>query len=178
MFREQRRKRGSVKMLTVHHCFLLGSRLRTQLCTEFPCGHLHFTFTLLPPAPPPLMFVFAPVFVTCVGCAVGFGSTLLFIFHSVCSLWQECCMKEAPPPQFWSHKTQLWHHLYFPYALNTEIRNHLKLMKLSSVPLLVFPNCQQPSWTLHTGLIITQLCVKSKTSLSPSSSSPCVHTWL
>lgn len=76
------------------------------------------------------------------------------------------------------YKTQLWHHLYFPYALDTEIRNHLKLMKLSSVPLLVFPNCQQPSWTLHIGLIITQLCVISKTSLSPSSFSPRVHTWL
>lgn len=48
----QRRMHGPVKIHTVHHCFLLCSR------SENVCGHLDFTFSLLPP---PLVSSFTPV---------------------------------------------------------------------------------------------------------------------
>ena len=80
-----------------------------------------------------------------------FGSTLLFLFHSVCSLSPECCVEEEEEAQLWSHKKHNRDcHLYFPTCPLkcqrsekhvTPIKKTKKQKHLSSVPFFVcFPS--------------------------------------
>lgn len=105
----QRRKHGSVKIHTVHHCFLLRSHLNTW---HF-CGHLDCTFTLLPPT---LMFAFAPVF----GRVASSQLVLVWHFYLYCTVSSTChksvvYRKTALfSPQFWSQKAKLLQTPLFP----------------------------------------------------------------
>lgn len=87
------------------------------------------------------------------GAHLDLAQHFLFVLHIVCSLPREWCVKKecalfSAAPVYTKRGRDC--HLYFPHAPNTELRNHLELIKISCVPLFVFPNCQQPSWTLHT----------------------------
>lgn len=61
--------------------------------------------------------------VTCGEFAVGFRSTLLFIFHDVCNLSWVCCTREYCAFVFDDTKHSRYCHLHFPDINNLEIKN-------------------------------------------------------
>lgn len=117
-----------------------------------PCENTHCTtvsssdhvsipkiFVVIVLLPPALVFAFAPVL-----WRVG-SSQLVFHFYLYSTVSATChksCMNKYCTfitLVLITQNTTVTCQLYFPYALNTDIGNQVKLIKLSSVPMFVFP---------------------------------------
>ncbi len=138
---EGRRKHGAVKKHTVHHCFLHRSRLSHNCAQKFPLvistsRSCNFLLLLL-------LLLLRLGLLSHLSCDMWRVHRWLcfstFIIFCVCKLSRQCC----PQGSLHSSRCPCDGHVYFPYALNTKIRNHVKVMKLYlHTSLYAFPNCQ------------------------------------